>query len=126
MRQRATGVRLDRDARIGECPGLAEFLVDCRRVIAAAKSTEETAVRFQYLLGTGPAESRKIGGKYSHLGRMSGVKRLHHGAEVFAQAGGLTGGDSIRSRDLRLVEIAQPGAGRSARTDPARSGGQNT
>src|SRR5260370_14742726 len=74
MRERATGVRLDGDAWVGDRPGLAELVEDGGGIVTAAKSVEEAAVSFQYLFGTAPAQSRQVGGEHADLGRMAGME----------------------------------------------------
>src|ERR1700674_2796641 len=74
MRQRAAGVRLDGDTGVGERPRLSELVEDGRGIVAAAKSAEEAAVSFQYLLGASPTQSRQVSGKDSDLGRMAGME----------------------------------------------------
>src|SRR5258708_37794481 len=64
MRQRATGVRLNGDAGVGERPGLAELVEDGGGLGTAAKSVEEAAGSFQYLFGASPAQRRTGGGEH--------------------------------------------------------------
>src|ERR1700674_1110361 len=123
MRQRATGVRLDGDAGVGERPGLAELVENGGGIVAATKSVEEAAVSFQYLFSARPAESRQVSGKDSDLGGMSGMERLHHRSKVFAQPAGLTGCDSEGAGELRFIEGAKFGAGSGAAKYSAGSGG---
>ena len=87
-------MRLDRNARESERPRIAELAVERVRVVAAAGGLEKAAPGFENDRGRGEAELRELGRNYAAFARAAGVKGLHHGAEVFAQARGLAGGET--------------------------------
>ena len=113
-------MRLDRDARKRERPGIAELAVDHFRAVAATRRTEEAAVRFQPSGRRGEAERRQLRGDDAAFGGATGVKRLGHRPEVLAQAAGLRGGDTQRAPRRFAIEAEQlrgrrGGADRTAR-----------
>ena len=65
---------------------------------------EEAAICFQNLLRSRPTQCDKVSGYNSALGRVSSLKRLGHGAEIFSQAAGLTGDQAESVQNLRLIE----------------------
>ncbi len=111
--ERAARVRLDRHAGEGERPRVAELALDRFRVIPAPRGFHETAPRLQHDGRRSPAEAGEIGGDNSAFGRAARVKRLGHGAEVLAQAGGLAG--AYAQRAARLLDVEPEHAGRAGR-----------
>src|SRR5713226_6071164 len=89
--ERTGGKGLDGNSRCLERPGIAESIDNGGRVVSAAVSMEEAALAFQDLFGAGPAQGSEVGRNHTALARMARLKRLHHGAEVFAQTGGMAG-----------------------------------
>ncbi len=89
MRERSAGMRLDRDPGKSEGPRIAELAVDHVGAVAAARGPEKSPVRLQTVERGGEPERRQLGSHDTAFGGASRMKRLGHGTEVFAQAGGL-------------------------------------
>ena len=123
MRERAAGMRLDRDAGEGEGPRIAEPPIDRLGAIATARGTEKSTLGLQSVRRCSKAKRRHLRRDYAAFGGASRMKRLGHGAEVFAQSGGLRGaqaqcaarGFAIETEELRGARgSADRAAGRSA------------
>src|SRR2546423_2105689 len=91
MRERPAGMRLDRDTGEGEGPWIAELAVDHAGAIAPTRGPKKSPVGLQSVRRCSKTERRHLGGDYAAFGGASRMKRLGHGAEVFAQSGGLRG-----------------------------------
>ena len=112
-------MRLDRDAGKGEGPRIAELAVDHLGAVAAARRAEEAAIGFQAVGRRSEAERRQLRRDDAAFGRASGMKRLGHGAEVLAQAAGLSGAQAQRAPRGFAIEAeelrgARGGADRAA------------
>ena len=108
MSQRPGREGLDRNSGILEGPRLAQLIDDRRGIVGSAISVKEASLRFQNLLGAGPAEGGQIGGYHPALSRMTGLKRLHHGAEVLAQARSLAGSDRKCAGRVSHIQPFEP------------------
>src|SRR6266404_4990256 len=110
VRQGATGEGLDRDSRVLERPRFAETVNNRARVVSTAVGMEEAALCLQNLFRAGPSERRKIGCDYATLRGMTGLEGFHHRAEIFAQAGGMTGGNRQSTDSLLYIKSFKAGA----------------
>src|SRR6185369_6369356 len=116
-------MRLDRNARESKGPRIAELAFDRLRVVAAAGGLEKAAPGFENDRGRGEAEPRELGRNDTAFARASGVKGLHHGAEIFAQAGGLARGNAKRAPRLFEIQTQQlRRAGSSTQSADCRRG----
>src|SRR5207302_6601207 len=84
---------------------------------------EESSLGFQYLFCGCPADGGEVGRNHARFGGMARLKRLHHGAEVFPQAGSVTGGYSEGSCSMDHVKSFELGTGGCASEDSASAGG---
>src|SRR5215471_20342433 len=107
MGQRTGRKWLDGDSRGSKRPGAPEFIHDCGRIVGATESMKKSTGSFENALGAGPADIGQFCRKDADLGCMTGVKRLHHGAEILAQAAGLTGGDSESALCAGFIKTVQ-------------------
>src|SRR6266849_10152551 len=109
MRERSRWEGFDGDSGRAESPRIAELVLNRVEVIAATRSMEKPARRFQYLVGGGPADFRQIGGDNTRLCCSSGMKRLGHRAEILTQAGRLSAGDPQCKQRAVEIEALQLG-----------------
>jgi hypothetical protein len=80
----------------------------------------------QDLLRRGPSKRRQIGRNDSAFGGVPSLKRLHHGAKVFAQARGLAAGNAQRPPSLPGIVAAQFGKGGRRSENSAGASGMKT
>src|SRR6267142_2300385 len=123
VRQGATGEGLDRDSRVLERPRFAEAVNNRTRIVSTAVGVEEAALGFQNLFRAGPPQGSKVGSNYATLRGMTSLEGLHHGAEVFAQAGSMAGGNRQSADCLLYIKSFEAGASCCAPEDAAGSGG---
>src|SRR5437660_12318300 len=93
MSERARRKGLNRNSRRSERPWLPKFVLDEAGMVPTAGGVEEATRRLQDLFGASPSEGGKIRCDHATLSSMPCLKRLHHRAKVFAQAGRMTGSD---------------------------------
>src|SRR5258708_356116 len=126
MSQRTRGEWLDGDSRILECPGLAHAIDNRRRIVRAAVSVEETALRFQDLFRRRPADCREGCGDDGGFGGGPRLKWLYHRAEVFGKGGGMAGGNPESAGRLDCIQPFKLGAGGGCAESAARPRGMKT
>src|SRR6202030_3868585 len=100
-------VRLQRNAGIGEGPGWTQAIHDRGRVVGTASGVKKTAFRLENLLCSSPSQGDQFSSNQTALRGVSSLKRLGHGAKVFAQPARLGGGQSKGIERFFQIESKQ-------------------
>src|SRR6266851_1137821 len=114
-------MRLDRDAGKSEGPRIAEPAFDRLGTVAAARGAEKPAVCLQSIRRCRKTECRHLRRDHAAFGGASRMKGLGHGAEIFAQSGGLGGAQAQRAARGFAIEAEEL---RGARGSSDRAAGR--
>ena len=97
-----------------------------RGIVGSTISMKEAPLRLQNLFRARPAERSQIDGDHSAFSCMTGLKRFHHGAEIFAQSSSLAGGDRECARGVNSVQTLEPRACGGPPKDTTGAGGMKS